>query len=1055
MERERAMRNDDPGAMERYFKARFGDDEGDAEEEHDAPDTTGIDQQSLLPTIRDPRLWIVRCTKLGHERKAVFSLLQKCFTLRKRGIDIGIFSAIAPEHLKGRIYIEAFSAAQVEFAISGLDLISAYGGIKAIPLDEMTDVLKLGKRPNKLANGDWVRLTRGMYKGDLAQVCNSREGTSDNVVSLRMIPRLDLKLEKNYLEDMEHEFHDDKDSGPRRKGRPPQRLFDKKELFRLTGSADVYTQRDMQSGQIYEVFNDELFRFSLLYKPKVSVKTLTTGKDVQPTVEELERWLMAEQHMKSMHEADGDTLEAEEAAQGLQLDIGSVAGRKTSKLAKGDAVKVTTGEQKGLEGKISSFDGDMVLIKVPEIPVPLRVSRSDVAKQFTVGEHVKVSNGKNAGHSGSIVRVDGDFLTIFTDSTREEIKVLSSQVADLADVNADGPQKFASAGVMRYELFDLVNMLADPTEKGVVIQVQNAAITILSTQNSRKTVPISAVKGKIRDESVRTLDARGNPIAPNDSVHVLSGPLQNRQGIVQHVAGTTVFFKARDEVNNCGILAVGARSCTASTAAARSLTSTLTASSNLKMPAPIPRGSAPSMRGRGGRGGGGGMMRDPLLRKDVKIRAGLYKGYTGKVVDTTEKTVRVELASKMKTISIAREKVRDLNDSSSNGSRPPMGNGTTRELREPNAPGSRPAPGSFTPARTGIGLSRGATPRVTPNYGNRTPGMIDRFAATPRHGSATPRAGSMTPAHGGMGSMTPAHDDFRPHRTPARQDDFGPSPMGFSTNPYRAPQTPAAEGNPYTPYNGIPQTPATPGGAGVPSTPIGGGLGNGTGARADGANDGSNGTYGGGMEPRTPAMVEPSTPAGYGGLEPRTPAPSMEPATPAPGMEPRTPAPTQEPRTPAPGMEPSTPMVQEPATPHTPAMVPQTPHGEEEASSDLGYRVLVDIEVLVKGQNNFPGVVTDAAADGSYILVRMLGGDEKGNVVDVPIADITPVQPRPVVGEKQDLVKVLDGKHAGWVGRLLSVVQGTDEEGLQGVIKMRNGEDVTLSMSLVAKCFEK
>lgn len=1018
MERERAMNNDDPHALAQYFSERYEREDYETGEAG-APETSGIDQQSLLPSVRDPRIWIVRCTRPGYERKAIFSLLQKMFNLKKRGEDIGIFSAVAPEHLKGKIYIEAFSAAQVQLAVNGLQLFSTYGGVKALRLDEMPEILKLGKRPDKQVNANWVRIKRrdSIYRGDLAQVCNVRDGSNEAQISIRLIPRLDLKGKNDCMDevDKDEEFVTDLDTGTQRKGRPPQKLFDKKDLYRLTGSSDVYLMRDRETGEVFEVWNKEFYRFGLLYM-KVRVKSLVTGEDVQPTVEELEKWIVAEKHMKMMFEEDPATMDADVAGRGLELDITSVAGRKTTKLFKGDSVRVTQGEQKGLEGAIVTIDGDVVLVRVADFPEPIRVSRAHLAKNFKIGEHVKVSSGKKAGYAGAIVRVEGDFLTIFTDSTREEIKVLSSQVADSADVNADVGVQRASGGqgAMRYELFDLVQMLHDSNEKGVVIQVQNESLTLLTPQNTQRVVPIAGIKCKVRDNSVRALDARGNPIAPNDTIHVMTGPLQNRQGVVMHVAGNTVFFKARDEVNYCGMLAVVAQSCTASTAAARRLTSTINGNNNsqAKMPAPIPRGAGGGMTG-GGRGGSLNS-RDPMMRKEVRIKQGQYKGYTAKVLDVQENTFRVLLASKQKVITLPRSSVKDMSAPSDNTSSLRMsslGRGLRGRGVTPGMGGlSRPLPSQ--------------TPRANAMYGDRTPHRMDSFGTTPRHPSATPRPNHhSTPAHHGSMS-TPGHDAFSRMQTPGRDDRVG-------GNPYQMRST-GSEGNPY--MTGMPQTPATPVAGGMPSTPM-------------------SGPYGG-QEPRTPAgIVEPSTPA-YSGMEPRTPAPGLEPTTPAPGMEPRTPAPGQEPHTPGPGMEPSTPMVQEPATPHTPGTVPQTPHGGEEESGVLGYRVLVDVEVLVRGENNFPAKVIDAAADGSFIMVKMVGGDTEGKELEVPISEITPVQPRAEVGTASDLIKVLDGAYASRIGRLLNVIQG--QEDMEGLIRFEDGgEEATLNMSLVAKCSER
>ena len=42
-----------------------------------------------------------------------------------------------------------------------------------VPIKEMTDVLKVVKDRATLKRGAWVRLKRGIYKDDLAQVRNN------------------------------------------------------------------------------------------------------------------------------------------------------------------------------------------------------------------------------------------------------------------------------------------------------------------------------------------------------------------------------------------------------------------------------------------------------------------------------------------------------------------------------------------------------------------------------------------------------------------------------------------------------------------------------------------------------------------------------------------------------------------------------------------------------------------------------------------------------------------------------------------------------------------
>ena len=1043
LEQERTRQSEDPEALERYFRERFGDDSNyDDEGEAGAPDTSAIEQKSLLPTIHDPRLYIVKCKKPGHERRAILSLLLKSFHSRKKGIDLGIFSAVAADHLKGRVYVEALSAQHVEKALNGLDIFTTYEGVKPLRLDEMPDVLKVAKKKNKLVLHSWVRMTRGIYKGDLAQICAVPEGGIEGQVMVRMIPRLDVKSEKDaYLEDEQTEYEDlNNKNAPRRKGRPPQRLFDKKELYRLTGTMDVYAQRDQQTLEVFDVFHDDRYRFGLLYK-RVSPRLLTMGEDVSPQVDEVEKWLAAESKLKMAYKDDPTSVGASEAANGLNLDLQAIGGKTGTRLFKGDSVQVVSGEQKGLSGKVYQINGDVVMIEAPDFPMKLRVDRADVLKTFSIGDNIKVTSGKYAGYTGAIVQIDRNILTIFSDATREEIRVLASQVTDVSDVNIDTMRRVDTVqGRNQYQLFDLVQLQSDRNEYGVVIQVRNDGVMILTAQNTTRMVPVSDIRGKRRDQYARAIDSRGSPIAENDTIHVISGVQKDRQGVVKHVAGTAVFFKARDETNNCGIVAVPSSDCTVSTAAGRRPMMNLRTpgiNAQFKTPTPIPKGAMATNGGKPRQPMS--KIKDPLYRADVKIKKGQYKGHVGKVIDITDTKVRVELTTKMKTVTVPRTQVKPINgaiadavSSASNG-----GSSFTRMSSSGVPPLPTRSSGSYAGSRDNSALGR--TPRVNDRFGSRTPAHPGvaygsrtpnaRFGAqTPGYAFAnTPRPGGATP--GRFGGATPAREAFG--RTPARDPypDYRRTP---------APHTPANDGgnsfgsyDPKTPGGGVPQTPLgadypaiepqTPAAIPEPNTPA----------------------YG--MEPTTPAPgMEPQTPA-PGALEPRTPAPGLEPKTPAPGFEPSTPAPGYEPNTPAPGYEPNTPMV-EPQTPHG-GGVPQTPRPPEEESAGLGYRVLVGVEVLVERTHN--GVVEEASVDGSRIMVRMLTGEKRGTVVQVQ--EITPVQPRAEVGDVYERVKVLDGPYVNRFGRLKLVEQDTGD----GHIQFDNGEEAKMQMTWVAKVYEE
>ena len=82
-----------------------------------------------------------------------------------------IKSVVAKEGIKGYIYVEAFKQQHVKQTIQDIRNLSI-GKWKQlmVPIKEMTDVLRVFKDTAALKRGSWVRIRRGMYRDDVAQV---------------------------------------------------------------------------------------------------------------------------------------------------------------------------------------------------------------------------------------------------------------------------------------------------------------------------------------------------------------------------------------------------------------------------------------------------------------------------------------------------------------------------------------------------------------------------------------------------------------------------------------------------------------------------------------------------------------------------------------------------------------------------------------------------------------------------------------------------------------------------------------------------------------------
>lgn len=307
---------------------------------------TDIEQQSLLPTVHDPRLFLVKC-RTGKEKEMTICLLQKCVDRANQGQPLAITGIVAPDHLRGCLYIEAPRENDVRDVIKGLHHLYQTK-VTLVPLKEMVEVVSV--RPTterqKLIPGQWVRLRRGLYAGDLAQVYQIRE---DQVI-VRLVPRLDLTalarkprygaVDAVDQDDMENvddaatkgapsrqvgEAAAARRGGSRTSGvRPPRKLFDRDQVARIL-HVNVFARRDSRTGEWFDEFENDQFRYGLLYK-RVSRKNIIHGAAMTPpSIDELEPFQEAERQAQVAAAAaaaddddnDGDDDDNDDAGAGI------------------------------------------------------------------------------------------------------------------------------------------------------------------------------------------------------------------------------------------------------------------------------------------------------------------------------------------------------------------------------------------------------------------------------------------------------------------------------------------------------------------------------------------------------------------------------------------------------------------------------------------------------------------------------------------------------------------------------------------------------------------
>uniref|UniRef100_A0A183BVB3 Transcription elongation factor SPT5 n=1 Tax=Globodera pallida TaxID=36090 RepID=A0A183BVB3_GLOPA len=724
--------------MERYFQerhaAQVATHQGDLDE--DAYDD--ITQNGLLPSTKDPNLWIVKC-RLGEEKTTCLRLMRKYLTFMSTDEPLQIKSVIVKEGLKGMIYIEAFKMAHVAKAIEGISALNQFK-VTMVPIKEMSDTLRVVKNIPALKPGAYVRLSKTLYKDDLAQV--DWVDISQNRVNLKLIPRIDYTRLRGALRSQD-------DRVLKKKRRPLPAPFD-------------------------------LDRWPLPERLSLQIISNECNYDTtNPTLTELEKF--------------------QESADDLKKELESTHLReKRHNLAPGDNVEVTDGELVNLRGKIQSIDGQKVVI-LPEhedLIEPLTLNASELRKYFKPGDHVRVIGGRYEGDTGLIVRVEDNVVIMLSDLTMGEMKILPKDVQLCAEV-ATGVERMG-----QYQYQDLV--MLDKETVGVIVRLERENVEVLNMHGKILRVNPQTIECKKSSRFVKAFDSQKNTIQAGDTVKVVEGFLaprketdDERQGEIKHLYRNWAFVFSRKYHLNGGMFVCKARNLAligGSKAAESQETATILDNNQLMSPRPNPLESPRSAHGgmtphsgssvagaqsvRGDQGfkvpsvvgsiaiSANGVGRQSVRRntemvgKTVRIRSGPMKGYIGIVKDATESTVKVELHTMPKTVNFDINKVMEV------------GGAVPKDMMDTS--------GAMTPGTATFG---GRTPMYggaqTPMYGGATTPMHDSFGArTPHYGAMTPAYdGSRTPSHQPSSSWDPALANTPAHSTAHFDDEY--DTLGF------------------------------------------------------------------------------------------------------------------------------------------------------------------------------------------------------------------------------------------------------------------------------------
>lgn len=284
---------------------------------------------------------------------------------------------------KRRIYIELESRGQTpifklcEGILEGVEPQKVDHADYARMIELAQDSPEL-QRP-AIAKGDWVRVRRGMYKGDVALVL-AADAESD-ATKIALVPRLDLSLTKQKKK--------------RKHGERPERaLFDAEVVARSSG---VVVHGNAKEGFVYE---KKSFCSGLLY---LSVSGAHMLEKVKPSRDDIKDFLVS----------------------GV---VGPEAIKPRPHLHAGDVVRIVAGPLSGStlrvldvasdDARLADIDGALAPIGVQDILAPIESLRLVLSP----GDSIRVMSGQEEGRDGMVLTVDDDNVTAYDATRHEEVR---------------------------------------------------------------------------------------------------------------------------------------------------------------------------------------------------------------------------------------------------------------------------------------------------------------------------------------------------------------------------------------------------------------------------------------------------------------------------------------------------------------------------------------------------------------------------------------------------------------------------------------------------------
>ena len=482
-------------------------------------DTESSSEQPSLPSVSDPSLWVVKC-RLEKERLCAISLMNKSIDCRINKRPLSIFSVTVSDKVAGVLYIEAFREIHVREAIKGIENIYQ-SKIQKVPKKEMHQVYKMDKADKvKIKRGLYVRVNKGLYSGDLAQVIHPSENCIGAIC--KIVPRLKIKEElpsnvKGYF----------------RYNRPPKQLF----------GANLITADEIQEC-FHETIKKRVFKWNkMCFRKGFLIKYFPLKElEVQnpnPKLKEVQSLKYLKDLNKSKKHDDSSDSCNEDDANALNQIY-----EESSLFSKGEIIKVIEGELANMKGKIESVSLNEVSFK-PEISNFKEILDIDInliLKHFNVGDSVRAIYGYYKGEKGLVTKVSGEKVTIFSHILMKEFVInanylkLSSEISEAVNKEEfnEAKNEFCVYSIVKDANYHRVNIVLDVEKDSVKVMDEDGDIKYEFMKD------LQLVRYAKRNVGV---DQGGNKISVGDSVKVVCGVNQGCKATIVYINRNSLFLK--------------------------------------------------------------------------------------------------------------------------------------------------------------------------------------------------------------------------------------------------------------------------------------------------------------------------------------------------------------------------------------------------------------------------------------------------------------------------------------------------------------------------------